>query len=227
MEGHINKSYDRDLNDLKQNLLLLGNLVERSIISAIKALEEMDGQLAGRVIADDDMIDRKEVEIDEFCHKVIALRQPAAKDLRFITTALKINYDLERIGDMAVNICERVLELVKEPQLKPYVTIPQMAETVQTMLRNCLVSFINEDVALALQVKKSDEKVDELLQKVCDDLQQIMSRDSASVSRAMRLVFISKYLERIGDHTTNIAELVIFMVQGKTIRHEKESGSCV
>lgn len=226
MEGHTNKSYDRDLSDLKQNLLLLGNLVERSIISAIKALEEMDGKLAASVIADDDQIDRKEVEIDEFCHKVIALRQPAAKDLRFITTGLKINYDLERIGDMAVNICERVVELVKEPQLKPYVTIPQMAETVQAMLRDSLVSFIHEDVDLALTVKKNDEKVDELLQKVCDDLQEIMSRDGASVSRAMRLVFVSKYLERIGDHATNIAELVIFMVQGKTIRHEKEPGSC-
>ncbi|HPA72026.1 MAG TPA: phosphate signaling complex protein PhoU [Spirochaetota bacterium] len=226
MEGHTNKSYDRDLSDLKQNLLLLGNLVERSIISAIKALEEMDGKLAASVIADDDQIDRKEVEIDEFCHKVIALRQPAAKDLRFITTALKINYDLERIGDMAVNICERVVELVKEPQLKPYVTIPQMAETVQAMLRDSLASFIHEDVDLALTVKKDDEKVDELLQKVCDDLQEIMSRDGASVSRAMRLVFVSKYLERIGDHATNIAELVIFMVQGKTIRHEKEPGSC-
>ncbi|MBP7584588.1 MAG: phosphate signaling complex protein PhoU [Spirochaetes bacterium] len=226
MEGHTNKSYDRDLSDLKQNLLLLGNLVERSIISAIKALEEMDGKLAASVIADDDQIDRKEVEIDEFCHKVIALRQPVAKDLRFITTGLKINYDLERIGDMAVNICERVVELVKEPQLKPYVTIPQMAETVQAMLRDSLVSFIHEDVDLALTVKKNDEKVDELLQKVCDDLQEIMSRDGASVSRAMRLVFVSKYLERIGDHATNIAELVIFMVQGKTIRHEKEPGSC-
>jgi len=226
MDGHINKSYDRDLNDLKQNLLLLGSLVERSIISAIKALEEMDGHLAAGVIADDDQIDRKEVEIDEFCHKVIALRQPAAKDLRFITTALKINYDLERIGDMAVNICERVVELVKEPQLKPYVTIPQMAETVQAMLRDSLVSFIHEDVELALRVKKNDEKVDELLQKVCDDLQEIMSKESGSVSRAMRLVFISKYLERIGDHATNIAELVIFMVEGKTIRHEKETGSC-
>jgi len=226
MEGHTNKSYDRDLSDLKQNLLLLGNLVERSIISAIKALEEMDGKLAASVIADDDQIDRKEVEIDEFCHKVIALRQPAAKDLRFITTALKINYDLERIGDMAVNICERVVELVKEPQLKPYVTIPQMAETVQAMLRDSLASFIHEDVDLALTVKKDDEKVDELLQKVCDDLQEIMSRDGASVSRAMRLVFVSKYLERIGDHATNIAELVIFMMQGKTIRHEKEPGSC-
>ena len=226
MEGHTNKSYDRDLSDLKQNLLLLGNLVERSIISAIKALEEMDGKLAASVIADDDQIDRKEVEIDEFCHKVIALRQPAAKDLRFITTALKINYDLERIGDMAVNICERVVELVKEPQLKPYVTIPQMAETVQAMLRDSLASFIHEDVDLALTVKKNDEKVDELLQKVCDDLQEIMSRDGGSVSRAIRLVFVSKYLERIGDHATNIAELVIFMVQGKTIRHEKEPGSC-
>ncbi len=226
MEGHTNKSYDRDLSDLKQNLLLLGNLVERSIISAIKALEEMDGKLAASVIADDDQIDRKEVEIDEFCHKVIALRQPAAKDLRFITTALKINYDLERIGDMAVNICERVVELVNEPQLKPYVTIPQMAETVQAMLRDSLASFIHEDVDLALTVKKNDEKVDELLQKVCDDLQEIMSRDGGSVSRAIRLVFVSKYLERIGDHATNIAELVIFMVQGKTIRHEKEPGSC-
>jgi phosphate transport system protein len=221
MDGHIHKLFDRELHDLKENLLLMGGLVEQAIMNAIKALEERNSQLAAQVISDDDKVDANEIEIDEFCLKLLALRQPAARDLRFITTAIKINYDLERIGDMAVNLCERVQELNTEPQLKPYITLPQMARIVQMMLKDCLDAFVNENVELALKVTKDDEQVDELLGQISHELFAHMMKDYSSVSRATRLMFIAKYLERIADHAVNIAELVIFMVNGKNIRHQK------
>ncbi|MCX8045232.1 MAG: phosphate signaling complex protein PhoU [Desulfobacterota bacterium] len=223
MDGHIYKSFDRELHDLKESLLYVGSRVERSIASAITALEQRDTALAAQVINDDDMIDAKEVEIDEFCLRLLALRQPAARDLRFITTAIKINYDLERIGDMAVNICERVEELIREPQLKPYITLPQMATTVQLMLKESLNAFVNEDPALARKVIEDDTKVDNFLDQIFHELLAHMMKDLSTTSRAIRLLFISKYLERIADHAVNIAELVIFMVEGTIVRHRKQS----
>jgi phosphate transport system protein len=153
--------------------------------------------------------------------RLLALRQPAARDLRFITTAMKVNYDLERIGDMAVNIAERVLELNKEPQLKPYITLPQMAQTVQQMLRDSLNAFVNEDPAAARAVIGEDEKVDHALKQIYHELVNYMATDYGSVPRATRLLFISIYLERIADHAVNIAELVVFMVEGTILRHHK------
>jgi phosphate transport system protein len=153
--------------------------------------------------------------------KLLALRQPAARDLRFITTAIKINYDLERIGDMAVNICERVLELNQEPQLKPYIDLPTMAATVQLMVKESLEAFVKEDVELARKVTLDDEKVDQLLDQMFRELLTYMMQDTKTISRATRLLFISKYMERMADHAVNIAELVIFMVEGKIIRHLK------
>jgi phosphate transport system protein len=173
------------------------------------------------VIEDDDTINTKEVEIDEFCLKLLALRQPAAKDLRFIATAIKINYDLERMGDMAVNICERVLELNQEPQLKPYIDLPQMAEIAQTMVKESLDAFVKEDPQLAWKVTQEDEKVDHLNEQIFRELLTYMSEDLKTISRSTRLLFISKYLERLADHAVNIAELVIFLVQGRIIRHLK------
>jgi phosphate transport system protein len=221
MDGHIYKSFDKELHDLKERLLLVGGRVERSIRDAMKALEERNSDLAQQVIADDDVVDAEELEIDEFCLRLLALRQPAARDLRFITTAIKINYDLERIGDMAVNISERVLELNKEPQLKPYITLPQMALSVQQMLRDSLNAFVNEDPAAALAVVDEDEKVDHALKQIYHELVNYMAKDYGSVPRATRLLFISKYLERIADHAVNIAEQVVFMVEGKILRHRK------
>jgi len=221
MDGHIYKSFDKELNDLKDNLLLVGGLVEKAITNAITALGERNSELAAAVIAGDDTIDNREVKIDELCLKILALRQPAARDLRFITTAIKVNYDLERIGDMAVNICERVQELNTEPQLKPYIVLPKMAVTVQHMLKQSLNAFVQENLDLAWQVIKDDEKVDQLLDQVFHELLDYMVGDFNTVSRATRLLFISKYLERIADHAVNIAELVIFMVQGKIVRHLK------
>jgi phosphate transport system protein len=223
LDGHIYKAFDMELKELKENLLYEGGLVERAIRDATRALLDRYSELAEKVIEDDHLINAKEVEIDEFCLKLLALRQPAARDLRFITTAIKINYDLERIGDMAVNLCERVLELNQEPQLKPYIDLPTMAETAQLMVKESLDAFVKEDVELARKVTKEDEKMDQLLEQVFRELLTYMMQDLKTISRATRLLFISKYLERMADHAVNIAELVIFMVEGKIIRHLKDN----
>lgn len=221
MEGHISRIFDEELRELKESMLFEGELVQKAVQNAVTALLTRDSELARKVIADDDIINTKEVEIDEFCLKLLALRQPAAKDLRFIATAIKINYDLERMGDMAVNICERVLELNQEPQLKPYIDLPQMADIAQGMLKESLDAFVKEDPQLAWKVTEEDENVDNLNQQIFRELLTYMSEDLRTISRATRLLFISKYLERLADHAVNIAELVIFLVQGKIIRHLK------
>jgi len=221
MEGHIYKAFDMELRELKEKIILEGGLVERAIQDAINALLERRSEIAERVIENDDVVNAREVEIDEFCLKLLALRQPAARDLRLITTAIKINYDLERIGDLAVNICERVLELNREPQLKPYIDIPTMSNIAQAMLRESLDAFVKEDVELALKVARDDERVDQLLDQVFRELLTYMMQDMRTISRATRVMFISKSLERIADHAVNIAELVIFLAQGKIIRHIK------
>ena len=223
MEGHIYKPFDRELSDLKENLLFMGELVEKAINRAITSLGERDSELAAAVIADDDAVDNQELKIDELCLKILAMRQPAARDLRFITTAIKVNYDLERIGDMAVNICERVQELNAEPQLKPYEVLPRMAELVQQMLAQSLSAFINANSDLAWQVIRLDEQVDRLNDQVFHELLDYMTRDFSTVTRATHLLLISRYLERIADHAVNIAELVIFMAQGKIVRHLRDT----
>jgi len=221
MEGHIYKTFDVELKELKESLLYEGGLVENSIRGAIKALLERNSDISQQVIKNDELINAKEVEIDEFCLKLLALRQPAAKDLRFITTAIKINYDLERIGDMAVNICERVLELNQEPQLKPYIDLPRMAATVESMVKESLDAFVREDVELALKVTRDDKEVDQYLDQIFRELLTYMIENPKTISRATRILFIAKYLERMADHAVNIAELVIFLVEGRIIRHGK------
>jgi phosphate transport system protein len=223
IEGHIYKVFDEELRELKEKILFEGSLVEKAVRNAIKALQDRDSELARRVIEDDDLINTKEVEIEEFCIKLLALRQPAAKDLRFITTAVKINYDLERMGDMAVNVCERVLDLNLEPQLKPYIDLPEMAEIAQIMVKESLEAFVREDVQLAWKVTNDDERVDQLTEQIFRELLTYMSRDLKTISRSTRLLFIAKYLERLADHAVSIAELVIFLVEGKIIRHLKSS----
>ena len=223
IEGHIYKVFDEELRELKEKILFEGSLVEKAVRNAIKALQSRDSELARRVIEDDDLINTKEVEIEEFCIKLLALRQPAAKDLRFITTAVKINYDLERMGDMAVNVCERVLDLNLEPQLKPYIDLPEMAEIAQMMVKESLEAFVREDVQLAWKVTHQDEKVDELTEQIFRELLTYMSEDLRTIPRSTRLLFIAKYLERLADHAVSIAELVIFLVEGKIIRHLKYS----
>jgi phosphate transport system protein len=221
IEGHIYKAFDLDLKELKEKLRSQGTRVEAAIQNAIKALTDRRSELAEKVINDDDIINLKEVETDEFCLKLLALRQPAARDLRFITTAIKINYDLERIGDMAVNICERVLELNQEPQLKPYIDLPKMTDITQNMVREALDAFLNADIKLALKVTRDDEKVDQFLDQIFRELLTFMIKDTGTITRATRVIFIAKYLERMADHAVDIAELVLFMMEGKIIRHLK------
>src|SRR5512136_2444880 len=184
MEGHISRVFDEELRELKESMLLEGELVQKAVRNAVTALLTRDSDLARKVIEDDDSINTKEVEIDEFCLKLLALRQPAAKDLRFIATAIKINYDLERMGDMAVNICERVLELNAEPQLKPYIDLPKMAEIAQTMVKESLDAFVKEDPQLAWKVTQDDEKVDQLNEQIFRELLTYMSEDLKTISRA-------------------------------------------
>jgi phosphate transport system protein len=200
----------------------MGGLVEDQIQKAVKSLVDRDSELAKIIIERDHEVNRLDVEIDELCIRLLALHQPAGKDLRFITTGLKITTDLERIGDMSVNTCERALELNQEPQLKPYIDIPRMARIAQRMTRESLDAFVREDTSLALKVCKDDEEIDQLNSQIFREVISFMIEDPHTINRAMKISSISKYLERMADHATNIAEMVIFMVKGKSIRHLKE-----
>jgi phosphate transport system protein len=216
---HTNREYEQELRKLREQVLRMGAKVEEIIGGSIKALLERDSPLATRMIAFDRKINQMEMDIDELCLLVLARRQPVASDLRFITIALKLVTDLERIGDLGVNISERVIELNEEPQLKPYVDIPRMAEEVQAMLREALDAFVAGDPERAQAVIERDHNVDAFYSQIFRELLTYMMEDTRNVYRATRLQSIAKYLERIGDHATNLAEMVVFMVKGKDIRH--------
>jgi phosphate transport system protein len=211
--------FQDELNDLKIKILKMGSLVEEAIGKAIQALVERDSLLAHKVIDNDTRINTFDVEVDEECIRLIALRQPTAGDLRFITTAMKITTDLERMGDYAVDICERALELNEEPQLKPYIDLPRMAEIAQGMVRDALQAFLEHNTPLAYEVVKRDDAVDDLTVQIFNELLFFMIRDNTTITRAIKVSYISKYLERIADHATNIAEMVVYMDEGKMIRH--------
>lgn len=219
---HTDKRYEEELKKLREEILYMGGMVEDQILKSIKSLVERDSKLAELIIERDHEVNRLDVDIDDICVRLLALHQPAGRDLRFITTGLKITTDLERIGDMAVNICERALELNQEPQLKPYIDIPRMARVAQRMIRESLDAFVREDTDLALKVCKDDEEVDQLNSQIFREVVTFMIDDPHTINRAIKISSISKYLERIADHATNIAEMVIFMVKGKSIRHVKE-----
>ena len=215
----MERVFDEELKALKGRILALGGLVEEQVQRSIKALVERDQDLARTTIEEDHLVNRMEVEVDEECVRLIALRQPAAGDLRFLTTAMKIVTDLERMGDLAVDTCERALELNEEPPLKPYIDIPRMADAAQRMLKESLDAFVNRDAALARKVCRDDDFVDDLNKQVFRELVSFMIEDPHTITRAIRISFISKYLERVADHATNIAEMVVYMVEGKIIRH--------
>jgi phosphate transport system protein len=219
---HTDKRYEEQLKKLREEILYMGGMVEDQIQKAIKSLVDRDSALAEMIIERDHEVNRLDVEIDDLCIRLLALHQPAGRDLRFITTGLKITTDLERIGDMAVNVCERALELNQEAQLKPYIDIPRMARIAQRMIRESLDAFVREDTELALKVCKNDEEVDQLNSQIFREVITFMIEDTHTINRAMKISSISKYLERIADHATNIAEMVIFMVKGKSIRHLKQ-----
>jgi len=216
--------FDEELRLLKERVLKIGSLVEAAIHDSVKSLVERNSDLAQKVIEKDYKINALDVEIDEECIRLIALRQPKARDLRFITTAMKITTDLERIGDLAENIAERAIELNDEPQLKPYIDIPRMAEITEEMVRDSLDAFVRGCSKIPYEVIKRDDEVDNLNAQVFNELLFFMIQDPHTVSRATRISYVSKYLERIADHATNIAEMVIYMCEGKIIRHMKNPG---
>jgi phosphate transport system protein len=221
MTEHTSRQYERELQDLGDKILFLGGTVEEMIARAMQSLVERDSDLARRVIDSDWTVDSAELEIDHMSLNLLALRQPAASDLRFITTALKIVTDLERIGDLAVNIAERALELNQEPPLKPYIDIPRMTQLVSDMVHKSLDAFVKRDVAQARSVLGADDAVDKLNVQIFRELLTYMIEEPKNITRALRITFIAKYLERIGDHATNISQMVIFMSEGRDVRHPR------
>jgi len=215
----VQRHFHEELDALKQTLLAMGGLVEDQIRRVMRALIDRDGDLAQEVIDRDRQVNAYDVEIDEKCVELLALHQPTAGDLRFITTTLKIVTDIERIGDQAVNIAQRALELGREPQLKPYVDLPRMAEKAQRMVKESLDAFVSRDTALAREVCGEDSEVDALREQVFRELLTFMMEDPRTIPRAIRLILISRFLERVADHATNIAEMVIYMVESKMVRH--------
>jgi phosphate transport system protein len=216
---HTSKHYEQQLRLLKDKLLLMSHQAEQMIADAIRALIERRPSVAQEVISRDDTLDQLEVEIDNLCYEILALEQPVARDLRFIATALKIVRDIERIGDTAVNIAERAHELIQEPELKRLIALPIMADAAQRILKESLDAFVNEDDELAEKVVLSDRSIDDLYEQIFRELLTYMIEDTRNISRALKLIFIAKHLERVGDHSANIAEMVVFMVRGQDIRH--------
>jgi phosphate transport system protein len=219
MPQHTDRAFENHLAKLRTTILEMGGLVESQIAQAIRALIDRDEALARATIARDHTVNRFDVEVDDLCLKTLALHQPAARDLRLITTALKITTDLERIGDLAAQIAERALELAAELPVKPYIDLPRMGELAGDMVHKSLDAFVREDAELALAVCNSDDAIDKLHEQLFRELLSFMVENPQTISRAMRLLFVSKSLERVGDHATNIGEMVIFMVKGRDIRH--------
>jgi phosphate transport system protein len=219
MKAHTDKTYDLQLDDLRNKLLTLGGNVETEIATSMRALTERDSKLGETVIGQDREVNRLEIEIDEACRRLLALRQPAASDLRFITTAVKIVVDLERIGDLAVNIAERAIDLNQSPPLKPIPDLSRLADLGQRQVRAALDAFVEADPDKAEQVIKNDDLLDSLYHNLVNELLALMMEDPRNIRRANSLLFVAKHLERIGDHATNVAEMVIYMVRGTDIRH--------
>ena len=219
------RHFDEELADLKTHLLRMAGLAEDQIDKALTALVTRDSALAALVIERDHEVNALDVEIDEESIRLLALHQPAARDLRLVTTAMKIATELERISDLAENLSERVIELNEEPQLKPYIDIPLMGKMAGTMVKESIDAFVKDDALLARKVLADDDYVDDLMEQVFRELLSFMLEDARTITRAIRLSFIAKYLERIADHATNIAELVVYLVEGKIIRHTIPPGS--
>jgi len=199
----------------------MGAEAEAMIADTITALVSRRPSLAIDVIARDDALDGLEIEIDELCYEILALENPVACDLRFIATVLKIVKDIERVGDIAVNIAERTIELTEDSELKPILMLPDMAGDVQNIFRQSLDAFVNLDAVLANVVINSDGSIDTTFQQIFLDVTQRMLGNPAQISRGLRLIFIAKHLERVGDHAVNIAEMVIFMVKAQDVRHHR------
>ncbi|SKA96182.1 phosphate uptake regulator, PhoU [Caloramator quimbayensis] len=211
----MREHFFQKIDDIKHDILRMGNMVERIINDSVNALKNQDVEASKRIYIDDDKIDTMEHEIENKCVSLLALQQPLAKDLRVITTALRIIIDLERMGDHAVNIAKTTIEIGNEPFIKPLVDIPKMADITQEMVKLSLDAFVKEDINLAKKVAEMDEEVDKLYELVIKDLLSIIAKDSSSMNQAAKLMFVGRFLERIADHTTNICERIIYMVTGE------------
>jgi phosphate transport system protein len=216
MERH---HFDEELQALKNRLLTMGAVVEERVHQAVRSLIDRRQKEAERVIASDKEVNDLQIEIDDRCLRLLATQTPLAGDLRLITAAMKINADLERIGDQAVNVAENVIKLLPQPPLKPLIDIPRMAEIAQQMTRDALDSFVRKDPELARAVLRRDDEVDSLKDQVFRELLTYMMADPGTIQRALSLILISRNIERIADHATNIAEDVIFLVEAKDVRH--------
>ncbi|MCX6564832.1 MAG: phosphate signaling complex protein PhoU [Candidatus Aminicenantes bacterium] len=219
----MERVFDEELQFLREKLLRMAVSVEDALSLAIEALKDQKEEPARKVLKNEDNINLLDIEVDEICMRLLALRQPMAGDLRFITSAMKISNDLERMGDLAVNVAELALELARLPLLKPLIDIPRMARMAQAMVRDSINAFINRDEALARDVCIRDDEVDALDDQILRELLTFMMEDPHTVRRAVALILVSRNLERLADHATNIGEDVIYMVKGKTIKHHIEN----
>ena len=215
MERH----FEHDLEELKQRLLWMASLSERAVHQGLQSVLEKDEALAKRVLEEEKTINEMQIEIDSRVMELVALQQPMAVDLRFIFSASRINNDLERIGDQAVNIAESALRILRHPQVKPYVDLPRMGELAEGMVRDSLNALVQRDAELAKSVLVRDDEVDHLRDQIFRELLTYMMENSAVIFPAFELILVTKNLERIGDHATNIAEDVIYMVAGQDVRH--------
>jgi phosphate transport system protein len=215
--------FREELTELQTKLLEMGGLVEAAIHNSVLALVDRDEDRAKEVMWNEALVNQKEIEIDELATRMLALFQPMARDLRFITAVIKINNDLERMGDLAVNITERALTLMREPAVKPLIDIPRIADLAESMVHRALDAFARHDAEMAREVLLSDDAVDRLRDAVYDELLTFMQEERSTVTRAVSLMFIAQNLERIADHSTNIAEDVLFAVKGIDVRHHAET----
>ena len=219
MPDRLVPHFQEELEQLKTRLLEMGGLAEDRVRLALDGLVERDSQMVDRVLGGDVPINQLHIEIDSRCFKMLALHQPMAVDLRAIVSAVKINTDLERVGDLAINIAEAVRRYMRHPPVKELIDIPRMAEIAQSMLRDSLDSYVRRDIALAQSVLNQDDELDALKTQVFRDLLTYMLQDPSTIEPGLDLILISRHLERIGDHATNIAEDVIFMVSARDVRH--------
>ena len=219
----MQRHFDEELKGLNQDILKMGAYAEEAIYLSIEALKNRDKELAKKIIENDSNVDNLELLVDEKCIDLIARYQPMARDLRFITTGMKINSELERIADIAVDIAQRTLEMVDKPLLKPLVDIPKLAAVAQSMVKMAIDSFVKGDIELAKKVLLSDPEANELRNMIHKELvEDYMMKDASTAPRAVQLLLIARFLERICDHTTNIAEDVIYMVQAEVVKHHPE-----
>jgi len=218
----VERHFEQEIEALKEQLLLMGGRAESIVQKAIRALERREGSLAEEVFADDRHVDRLEIDIEERCLRLLALQQPLARDLRFITAALKISNDLERVGDHAVNIAGSAVRLSGQPLLKPLVDIPRMATLATDMLRDALDAFVRQDGDTARRLCRRDDDVDNLNRQIFRELLTFMIEDPATISRALELILVARNLERVADLATNVAEEVVFIAEARIIKHHAE-----